>query len=520
MHRLFGIETEYGIVVGGLSANDWIAESIAVVRGCAGKVATGWNYRGEDPRRDMRGFTVQRLSTNPDDAKFDSPGAPQFASRDEERSDRILTNGARVYNDHGHPEYATPECANLRDLVAHDKAGERILLAAAAKRSEQRGDRVTLYKNNTDYHGSSYGTHEAYLMRRDTPTDDVIQGLIPFFVTRQLYAGAGKCGIENERAPTGGGVFQLSQRADYFTVEASVDTLHNRPIVNTRDEPHSTPRHYRRLHVICGDANMSEYAIALKVGSTSLVLRLLEDGLKPSIKLADPVRAAKQISRDVSLKALVDRAGGPPVTALEIQRMYLMEAERRYCGEDEETDWILGEWKEVLTCLETTPDTLSDRLDWVAKHQLLDPFRADVGLTWSDPHMQSLDLAYHDIDTAQGLYYGLVEAGQMRTLVTEAAIDAATFCAPRDTRAFIRGLFVDRFTPAIRSVGWNGIAFKHAGEDLLFDMNPLVEANVRILNEEMAAANSLDEVVRIIQSDARSRGVVQAETSPARTEKC
>jgi proteasome accessory factor A len=500
MHRLFGIETEYGIVVDGLSANDWIAESIAVVRGYVGKVATGWNYRGEDPRRDMRGFTVPKLSTNPDDAKFDGPGTPSFGSREEERSDRVLTNGARLYNDHGHPEYATPECANLRDLVAHDKAGERILLAAAARRSEERGEAVTLYKNNTDYHGSSYGTHEAYLMRRDTPTEDVIQGLLPFFVSRQLYAGAGKCGIENERvSEASGGVFQLSQRADYFTVEASVDTLHNRPIVNTRDEPHATPRKYRRLHVICGDANMSEYATALKVGATNLVLQLLEDGLKPTIKLTNPVRAAKQISRDVSLKATVDRAGGPPVTALEIQRMYLMEAERRFCGEDEETDWILGEWKEVLTGLDTTPDSLADRLDWAAKYQLLNPFRTEEGLAWSDPHMQSLDLAYHDIDPAQGLYYGLCGAGQMRTLVSDARIDAAATCPPLDTRAYIRGMFVDRFASAIRSIGWNGIAFQHGGEDLLFDMNPLVEANVCVLNQEFAAAQSLDDVVSIIR---------------------
>ncbi len=501
MHRLYGIETEYGIVVGALSANDWIAESIAVVRSYAGKAATGWNYRGEDPRRDMRGFTVQRLSTNPDDAKFDGPGSPTFASRSEERSDRILVNGARLYNDHGHPEYATPECSNLRDLVAHDKAGEKILLAAAAVRSEQRGDSGTLYKNNTDYHGSSYGTHEAYLMRRDTPTEDVIQGLLPFFVSRQLYAGAGKCGIENERpnsaAPAD--VFQLSQRADYFSVEASVDTLHNRPIVNTRDEPHATPRQYRRLHVICGDANMSEYATALKVGATNLVLRLLEDGEKPTLKLTDPVHAAKQISRDVTLKVAVERAGGPPVTALEIQRMYLMEAERRFCGEDEETDWVLGEWKEVLSALETTPDSLADRLDWAAKYQLLNQFRVDEGLEWNSPHMQSLDLAYHDIDPKQGLFYGLVEAGQMRTLVSQARIDAATTCAPQDTRAYIRGLFVDRFASEIRSIGWNGIAFKFDGEDLLFDMNPLVESNVRLLNEEFAAAESLNDVVNIIQ---------------------
>ena len=185
--------------------------------------------------------------------------------------------------------------------------------------------------------------------------------------------------------------------------------------------------------------------------------------------------------------------------------MYLMEAERRFCGEDEETDWILGEWKEVLSGLETTPDSLVDRLDWAAKYQLLNSFRIDEGLPWNDAHMQSLDLAYHNIDPEQGLYYGLVDAGLMRTLVSDARIAAATTCPPQDTRAYIRGTFVDRFASDIRSIGWNGIAFRHGDEDLLFDMNPLVESNVRLLNDEIASADSLDSVVKIIQSDASSR---------------
>ena len=180
MNRLLGIETEYGIVVEGLGANDWIAESIAVVRSHKGAAAGGWNYRGEDPRRDMRGFTVQHLTTNPDDAQFDAPNVRPM-SREEERSDRVLTNGARFYNDHGHPEYSTPECRSLRDLVAHDKAGERIVFAAAQRRAEVCGRPVSIYKNNTDFHGASYGTHEAYLMRREVPTDTLIQTLLPFF---------------------------------------------------------------------------------------------------------------------------------------------------------------------------------------------------------------------------------------------------------------------------------------------------------------------------------------------------
>ena len=498
MTRLFGIETEYGIVVEGLGANDWIAESIAVVRSHRGLAAGGWNYRGEDPRRDMRGFTVQHLSTNPDDAQFDAPTARPM-SREEERSDRVLANGARLYNDHGHPEYATPECRSLRDLVAHDKAGERILLAAARQRAYESKRAVTIYKNNTDFHGASYGTHEGYLMRRDVPTDTLIQSLLPFFVSRQIFAGAGKCGVENDGS-VNAATFQLSQRADYFTVEASVDTLHNRPLVNTRDEPHATPRLYRRLHVICGDANMSEYATALKVGTTSLVLKLLEDGLTSPIKLAEPVRAVKQISRDITLKQAVERVGGPSVTAIEIQRIYLDEARKRLAGRDEDTDWTLTEWAATLDALETDPLSLADRLDWAAKSKLLDAFRQEEGLAWNDPYMQSLDLAYHDVDPEAGLYYGLEQAGEMRRLVTDARIDAALNCPPGDTRAFIRGLFVSRFGPSIRSVGWNGVAFKYEGEDLLFDMNPLVEENVQVLNDEFANVQSLDEAVQVIRN--------------------
>ena len=504
MSRLVGIETEYGIVVEGLGANDWISESIAVVRSHPGAAVGGWNYRGEDPRRDMRGFTVQHLSTNPDDAQFDAPNARPM-SREEERSDRVLANGARFYNDHGHPEYATPECRGLRDLVAHDKAGERIAWAAAQKRAYESKRAVTIYKNNTDFHGASYGTHEAYLMRRDVPTETLIQSLLPFFATRQIYAGAGKSGVENDSA-VDGKIFQLSQRADYFAVEASVDTLHNRPLVNTRDEPHATPRLYRRLHVICGDANMSEYATALKVGTTSLVLQLLEEGLTAPIKLVDPIKAVKQISRDITLKQTVEQVGAPPLTAIEIQRIYL-QAAQRFAGQDEDTDWTLMEWAAILDTLETDPLICADRLDWAAKYKLLDAFRQEEGLAWNDPYIQSLDLAYHDVDPEAGLYYGLEQAGEMRRLVTDARIDAAMSRAPGDTRAFIRGLFAERFAQSVRSIGWNGVAFKYGGEDVLFDMNPLVEANVQALNDEFANAQTLEAAVDVIRRNPKAEWV-------------
>ncbi|MCS6775194.1 MAG: depupylase/deamidase Dop [Chloroherpetonaceae bacterium] len=494
MDRLVGIETEYGIIVDGRGPNDWIHESIAVVQSYSGPSVRGWNYRGEDPRRDMRGFTVQHLATNPDDAQFDTPAM----SREEERTDRVLANGARLYNDHGHPEYATPECRSLRDLVAHDRAGERIVLAAAQRHAAHTGRAVTLYKNNTDFHGASYGTHEGYLMRREVAPETIIQTLLPFFVTRQIFAGAGKVGVENDGS-TRNVDYQISQRADFFTVEASVDTLHNRPIVNTRDEPHATPSRYRRLHVICGDANMSEYATALKVGTTCLVLALMEAGWKAPVRLADPVRAVRQVSRDLTLQQKLDCFGGQSLTAIEIQRLYQQAALQELRGRDEDTDWTLTEWAATLDALEHDPLTLSDSLDWVAKYCLLNTFRQEEGLDWKAPHLQSLDLTYHSVDPEQGLYYGLEQAGVMRRLVTEGRIQAAMSCPPADTRAFIRGLFVERFGQAVRSIGWNGILFEYHGENLLFDMNPLVEANVSLLNEELAAAETLDEFVAVIQ---------------------
>lgn len=519
MYRLYGIETEYGIAVEGRGANDLIAESIALVRSYAGKcVADRWNYRGEDPRRDMRGFSVDHLSTNPDDAQFDQSGGPRLSIA-EERSDRVLANGARLYNDHGHPEYSTPECSNLRDLVAHDRAGERVVWECALARmaaqsssssSSFAGPRdsitttsstprtIAIYKNNTDYSGASYGTHECYLMQRSVPPDALIQGLIPFFVTRQIFAGAGKVGAGTQVDPG----FQLSQRAEFFTTDASVDTLHNRPIVNTRDEPHASPTKYRRLHVIVGDANMSEWATAMKAGTTSLVIGLLEQGWKPPFKLNHPVGAIREISRDQTLQWMVCLEGGRSAYAIDIQRAYLEEARKRLAGLSADADWTLNEWDTILTDLSDNITSAADRVDWIAKRQMLEQYMAAEGMQWGDPIMQSLDLAYHDVDPDSGLYYGLEAAGQMRRLVTDARIASAMSCPPEDTRAFIRGMFVERFAPSVRSIGWNGIAFERNGEDLLLDMNPLVEENVRLLNEEFADAQSLSDVVTIMQRPA------------------
>ena len=490
---LFGTETEYGIAVDGKGASDLLAESRAVVRAYAGKVACPWYYKGEDPRNDMRGFHVDKLNIDPEDAKLDAPGYKPLPV-EEERADRVLVNGARFYNDHGHPEYSTPECATLFDLVAHDKAGERVVLAAAKARSERPGaGQVHIFKNNTDFHGSSYGTHENYLIPRETPFAQLLSGLLPFFATRIIYTGAGKLGIE----PRGdAGLYQLSQRADFFTEEASVDTLHRRPIVNTRDEPHTDPRDWRRLHVICGDANMSEYATALKMGTTYLVTSLLEQGWQPWVRLKQPTEAIKNISRDQSYKWLVEAETGS-IGAVDIQRVYLAAAKEKLAGRGADTDWTLREWERTLDALQADPLSLGDRLDWVAKRGLLADYVESEGIGWEDETVKSFDLAYSNVDPDEGLYYALEQAGEMVRLTDDATVEAARTQAPENTRAALRGYLVERFADAIGVVGWNKVVLRTEQESWMVDLDDYLtpEAVAQAL-VDLRAADTLEDLIR------------------------
>jgi len=501
--RLIGIETEYGFASEGVGPHDLLRESAAIVASYAGRSVSCWNYGAEDPRRDLRGFRVSHLATNPDDAQYDTASV---GAGHAERADRILENGARLYNDHGHPEYSTPECGSLLDLVAHDRAGEEIVQEAARLRSEATSRPVRVYKNNTDYHGASYGTHESYLTLRSTEPERLIADLLPFLVTRQIYAGAGKVGVEGDRgAPP---LFQLSQRSDFCAVEASVDTLHNRPIVNTRDEPHAPPALYRRLHVIIGDANLSEWATAIKVGTTCAVLHLIESGWRPSMRVLHPVEAIKRISRDPTLQWLVHLDDGRVVRATDVQRHYL-EAARRLGDADEEALWLLDEWETALDALDRDPSLLRDRVDWVAKRMLLEEFLAEESTSWGDPLAQSLDLAYHELDGEQGLQRGLVACGAMRRLVSERAVAAARTCPPANTRAFLRGLFVRRFPAAVKAVGWSGLAFVHGAEEYWLDMSSLVDGFALRAIEAIGGCTTLDDVVGAMRSLASAPSAEQ-----------
>lgn len=495
VQRLTGIETEYGLYVEGRGVADQLMEAVGVVRSCPLPAVRSWDYRLEDPRRDMRGFRVEHLEVDPHDAQIEREHPVPLSER-EVRSDHALGNGARLYNDHAHPEYATPECRRLLDLIAHDKAGERIVLACARAYERQTGNRLTLYKNNSDHHGSSYGCHESYSTTREVPFEVLVANMLPFLVTRMLYAGAGKVGVEaepNPRVP-----FQLSQRADFYMDIMNVETLYRRPIFNTRDEPHAPMRRYRRLHVICGDANMSEYATALKVGTTALVLDLTELGWRTPLSIPNPVREAQRLSRDTDLKWLVETDMGA-MSAIDIQRAYWQAASERFAGRDAETDWLLREWQTVLDLLETDPERLADRIDWVAKRQLLTLYVESEGLSWDDPALFALDLEYHNVDPEQGLYYALVEQGQMLTLVSTEAIEQAVHQPPLDTRAAIRGLCIQRFAEQIETLNWERILLRDGNQSARLDLSRLIEIDLRELSRRLTTAPDITTFVRMVK---------------------
>ncbi len=462
MRRVFGLETEFGITVNGMESVDVVAESIELVRGYTEHGAhMKWDYDLEDPHRDARGFRAGELLQDTDESAYFEIDRNRPLSFEEIKSDLVLSNGARFYNDHAHPEYATPECTTLRDLVAQDKAGERILAECARRRNlKLSGEQaVRLYKNNTDFSGHSYGCHDNYLMRRDVPWDRIVAGVLPFLVTRQIFAGAGKMGIETESAGGQPGIYQISQRADFFSVLVSIDTMNRRPLVNTRDEPHADPRRYRRFHVILGDANMSEWATALKIGTTSLVLDLIERGLAPQIEIAQPIDATKSISRDQTYDWIIELTDGRKISAIDVQRIYLAAAGKSMADSGTEVAWLLREWESALNDLERDFMLCRDRIDWVAKKELLETLREEERLSWTNPWLQSIDLEYHNIVPETGLYYELLRQGAMRQFVTETEIKQAIFAPPADTRAYFRGRSVAKFNSQIKSIQWDEMVF-------------------------------------------------------------
>src|ERR1700751_3787959 len=460
MKRVFGLETEYGITVSGTEIVDVVAESIELVRRYTDHGAhMKWDYELEDPHLDARGFRAKQLMQDADESAYYEIDKNRPLSFEEIKSDLVLSNGARFYNDHAHPEYSTPECTTLYQIVAQDKAGERILAECARRRNQKlpAGYEVRLYKNNTDFAGHSYGCHDNYLMIRDIAWDRIVAGILPFLVTRQIFAGAGKMGVEAESGQSDPGIYQISQRADFFSVVVSIDTMNRRPLINTRDEPHVDASRYRRFHVILGDSNMSEWATAMKIGTTALVLDLIERGEAPQLEIAQPVDANKSISRDQTYDWIIELKDGRKISAIDVQRIYLRAAGKLDLSEDGK--WVVTEWEDVLNDLERDVMTARTRVDWATKKFLLNAMQEEEKLEWSSPWLQSIDLEYHNVDLDHGLYYELVRQNSMRRIVHEDDIKTSIFTPPETTRAFFRGRSVARFTEEIASIQWDEIVF-------------------------------------------------------------
>ncbi|MDV8023221.1 depupylase/deamidase Dop [Rhodococcus sp. IEGM 1330] len=465
MQRIIGIEVEYGIssptepTANPILTSTQAVLAYAAAAGVPRAKRTRWDYEVESPLRDARGFDLGRFSGPAPVIDADEIGAANM----------ILTNGARLYVDHAHPEYSAPEVRDPLDAVIWDKAGERVMEAAARHASSVPGaPRLQLYKNNVDGKGASYGTHENYLMSRETPFSAVIAGLSPFFASRQVITGSGRVGIGQSGDEAG---FQLSQRADYIEVEVGLETTLKRGIINTRDEPHADADKYRRLHCIIGDANLAEMSTYLKVGTTALVLDLIEAGVDLSdLQLARPVTAVHQISHDPTLRKAVALADGRELTGLALQRIYHQRVAKFVAAEgsdDARALDVLDKWAMVLDLLERDPMECAHLLDWPAKLRLLEGFRQREGLGWSAPRLHLVDLQYSDVRLDKGLYNRLVARGSMDRLVTEQQVLDAVGNPPEDTRAYFRGECLRKFGADIAAASWDSVIFDLGGDSLV-----------------------------------------------------
>lgn len=468
VHRVMGIETEYGISVPGFPNLNPMVSSTQIVNAYAQEAIHGsrsrahWDYDVESPLRDARGFDMSRADADPAQLTDEDPGLANV----------ILTNGARLYVDHAHPEYSSPEVTNPRDAVLWDRAGVAIMrramdLAAAVPQSHP----IVLYKNNTDNKGASYGCHENYLMPRATPFADIVRHLTPFFITRQLFTGAGRLGVgqDGRRA-----AFQISQRADFFEVEVGLETTLKRPIINTRDEPHADPERFRRLHVIVGDANLSDTATYLKMGTTAIVLSMIEAGFlrDRDWSLARPVAEMHAVSHDTALTHRVGLSDGRSLTALQVQRE-LLEAAQQFCARDEatvldaQTEHVLDQWQRVLDGLETDSSSLAREIDWLAKLALMEGYVRRDGLEWDSPRLQLIDLQYADVRAERGLAARLEERGLLLRMFSDDEVAAAVASPPEDTRAYFRGECMRRYPDSIAAASWDSVVFDVPGHDAL-----------------------------------------------------
>ncbi|MEY3453021.1 MAG: depupylase/deamidase Dop [Ilumatobacteraceae bacterium] len=447
--KVCGIETEYGIVVRDAELNAVTASSM-LINAFLGRseTRTAWDFFDEQPGNDARGLLLGEIL------------APEVETH---LVNTVLTNGARYYVDHAHPECSTPECRTASEVVLYDRAAEEVMrLSMQRAQPLLNGGEIVVYKNNSDGKGNSYGCHENYLVDRAVPFGRLVTQITPHFISRQVFAGAGKVGCESPGAVPGDIPYQLSQRADFFEEEVGLETTLKRPIVNTRDEPHCDAAKYRRLHVIVGDANMSEVATFLKVGTTAIVLAMIEDdAVGDDLVLAHPVTAIRQVSNDPTLRAAVAMANGKRMTALDIQ-WQLLERARSWADRHgleavsvDDGKRILEEWEAVLDGLSTNPESMASVVDWVAKKRLVDGMAARHRLTPTDARLKAIDLQYSDLRREKSL---ALRCG-LRTMVDAAAAQHAVDAPPESTRAWFRGSCLAKFPRDIVAANWDSIVF-------------------------------------------------------------
>lgn len=461
MNKIMGTETEFGIVLKGEGRTDAVTSSMFLVNSYPYSPASAplWDYENENPLLDARGFEA--------DGERERPGSDY-----NKLLNKPLLNGGRFYVDGAHPEYSTPECNDPKELVLYEKAGERILelsVEFANRRKQGQGgatpargatsaSRFSVYKNNTDHKGNSYGYHENYLVDRAVPFDKLSSQLIPFLVTRQIFTGSGKVGSDMKGDAVS---YQISQRADFFEVLVDLNTMVKRPIINTRDEPHADPKRFRRLHVIVGDANMSETTTYLKVGTMALVLTMIEEGREvKGVELDNAVCSMKDVSRDLTVKEKIRLSRGVSWSAIEIQKEYLSAAKAHFAkSPDPVTQEILERWQTVLDKLQQEPRQLVREIDWIIKRELIESYMKRHDCGWKDPRVTMMDLQYHDVVQDKGLYYALERGGHVDRFLTDQAIVAAQDLPPEGSRAYFRGTCLKKFQKEIYATSWTTVLF-------------------------------------------------------------
>lgn len=510
--RPLGTETEFGIIqVGNVFANP-VALSTQVVAAYRDhsrpSEAVTWDYEGENPLQDMRGFSLNpreadpsQLTNNPEQLAPSGSGVQAVARPSAQEaalpkpSACVLTNGARLYVDHAHPEYSSPETLGPKQGALYDAAGD-LIARRAMELAAASGNQIELFKNNVDGKGAAYGSHENFLLRRDLEFFGLAQNLIPFLVTRPIICGAGRVGIGQRSEKSG---FQISQRADYVENDIGLETTFNRPIVNTRDEPHADASRWRRLHVIGGDANRYQYSTYLRLGSTAALLWLLEKPDCPQVKqleelriTSDPVEETWAVSHDLSLTHRIETVSGP-LSALQIQnaiRVAIAEALEERGGADQASAELLKDWQQVLDSLATDRQLAARRVEWVGKYQLLARMRQRLGCDWNHPKIQALDLQWAAL--RPGIFENLCASGMVEQLFSVEEVAQAVSLPPRGGRSWVRGMAVANL-PEVKKGSWESLLLDLGGEQLLrFSLGdparPASPAEARALENGDAAA--------------------------------